>query len=79
LVEATPDTSLLYVLRNDLGLNDPKLGCGLGQSGLCAAIVGGELTRRCSIALRDVGEGQITTLEGLGGAEKASSHAEIVH
>jgi nicotinate dehydrogenase subunit A len=66
LVDAEPDTPLLYVLRNDLGLNGPKFGCGLGQCGACAAIVGGKLSRTCSIALRDVGEDQITTLEGLG-------------
>jgi nicotinate dehydrogenase subunit A len=66
LVDAAPDTPLLYVLRNDLGLNGPKFGCGLGQCGACAAIVGGKLTRTCSIVLRDVGGDKITTLEGLG-------------
>jgi len=70
LVEATPDTPLLYVLRNDLGLNGPKFGCGLGQCGACAAIVGGKLARTCSTALRDVGEDQVITLEGLGTAQK---------
>jgi nicotinate dehydrogenase subunit A len=70
LVEATPDTPLLYVLRNDLGLNGPKFGCGLGQCGACTAIAGGKLARTCSIALRDVGEDQVTTLEGLGTVEK---------
>ncbi|WP_426440407.1 (2Fe-2S)-binding protein [Bradyrhizobium genosp. P] len=70
LVEAAPDTPLLYVLRNDLGLNGPKFGCGLGQCGACAAIVGGKLTRTCSIALRDVGEDKVITLEGLGTAQK---------
>jgi len=70
LVEATPDTPLLYVLRNDLGLNGPKFGCGLGQFGACAAIVGGKLARTCSITLRDVGEDQVTTLEGLGTVQK---------
>jgi nicotinate dehydrogenase subunit A len=69
-VDAAPDTPLLYVLRNDLGLNGPKFGCGLGQCGACAAIVGGKLTRTCSIALRDVGENKVTTLEGLGTLEK---------
>src|SRR6201984_148085 len=70
LVDAAPDTPLLYVLRNDLGLNGPKFGCGLGQCGACAAIVGGILVRTCSIALRDVGEGEVVTLEGLGTAQK---------
>jgi aerobic-type carbon monoxide dehydrogenase small subunit (CoxS/CutS family) len=65
-VDAAPDTPLLYVLRNDLGLNGPKFGCGLGQCGACAAIVGGKLTRTCSIALQDVAEDKITTLEALG-------------
>ena len=66
VVDAAPDTPLLYVLRNDLGLNGPKFGCGLGQCGACAASVGGKLTRTCSIALRDVGDDPIVTLEGLG-------------
>jgi nicotinate dehydrogenase subunit A len=70
LVDAAPDTPLLYVLRNDLGFNGPKFGCGLGQCGACAAIVGGKLARTCSIALGDVGEDKITTLEGLGTAQK---------
>jgi nicotinate dehydrogenase subunit A len=70
LVDAAPDTPLLYVLRNDLGLNGPKFGCGLGQCGACAAIVGGNLVRTCSIALRDVGEGEVVTFEGLGTAQK---------
>jgi len=70
MVDAAPDTPLLYVLRNDLELNGPKFGCGLGQCGACAAIVGGKLTRTCSIALRDVGENRITTLEGLGTVQK---------
>ena len=65
-VAAAPETPLLYVLRNDLGLNGPKFGCGLGQCGACAALVGGRLTRTCSIALRDVGDDPIITLEGLG-------------
>jgi nicotinate dehydrogenase subunit A len=70
LVDAAPDTPLLYVLRNDLGLNGPKFGCGLGQCGACAAIVGGILTRTCSIALQDVGDDQVVTLEGLGTVQK---------
>lgn len=70
LVDAAADTPLLYVLRNDLGLNGPKFGCGLGQCGACAAIVGGKLARTCSITLRDVGEDQVTTLEGPGTAQK---------
>ncbi len=69
-MDAGPDTPLLYVLRNDLGLNGPKFGCGLGQCGACAAIVGEKLARTCLTTLRDVGEDQITTLEGLGTAQR---------
>jgi nicotinate dehydrogenase subunit A len=69
LVDAGPDTPLLYVLRNDLGLNGPKFGCGLGQCGACVAIVGGNLVRTCSTPLRDVGTDDVTTLEGLGSLE----------
>ena len=65
LVEAAPDTPLLYVLRNDFGLNGPRFGCGFGQCGACAAIVGGKLTRTCTMTLREVGEEKVTTLEGL--------------
>jgi nicotinate dehydrogenase subunit A len=67
---APADTPLLYVLRNDLGLNGPKFGCGLGQCGACAAIVSGNLVRTCSLSLRDVGDGAVTTLEGLGTVER---------
>jgi nicotinate dehydrogenase subunit A len=70
LVNAAGDTPLLYVLRNDLGLNGPKFGCGLGQCGACAAIVGKDLQRTCSIALQDIGDDEVITLEGLGTAEK---------
>jgi nicotinate dehydrogenase subunit A len=69
VVDAAPDTPLLYVLRNDLGLNGPKFGCGLGQCGACAAIVGGNLVRTCTTPLGDVGSDQVTTLEGLGSVE----------
>jgi len=70
VVNAAGDTPLLYVLRNDLGLNGPKFGCGLGQCGACAAIVGKDLQRTCSIALQDIGGDEVITLEGLGTAEK---------
>ena len=73
MVDAAPDTPLLYVLRNDLALNGPKFGCGLGQCGACAAIVGGKLARTCLIALQDVGNDKITTLEGLGTLQKPHS------
>ena len=70
VVEAEGDTPLLYVLRNDLGLNGPKFGCGQAQCGACTAIVGGEATRTCTFPLSAVGNASVVTLEGLGTVEK---------
>jgi nicotinate dehydrogenase subunit A len=67
---AEGDTPLLYVLRNDLGLNGPKFGCGLAQCGACTAIVGDEATRTCVLPLSDVGDAPVVTSEGLGSIEK---------
>ena len=65
-----PDMPLLYALRNDLDLRGPRFGCGLGQCGACTVIVDGEAVRSCQLPLSAVGAGKITTLEGLGTAEK---------
>jgi nicotinate dehydrogenase subunit A len=65
-VEADPATPLLYVLRNDLRLNGPKFGCGLGQCGACTVIAGGEPIRSCVTPVSAVGAQEILTLEGLG-------------
>jgi nicotinate dehydrogenase subunit A len=65
-VEADPATPLLYVLRNDLGLNGPKFGCGLGQCGACTVIAGGEPISSCVTPVSAVGAQEILTLEGLG-------------
>ena len=59
-------TPLLYVLRNDLELNGPKYGCGLGQCGACAVLVDGVAARSCVLPLRAVAGRSVTTLEGLG-------------
>ena len=69
-VPAEPDTPLLYVLRNDLGLNGPKFGCGLGQCGACTVLLNAEPTRSCVTPVGDVGSEEVTTLEGLGTIEK---------
>ena len=61
-----PAEPLLYVLRNQLGLNGPKFGCGLCQCGACTVLLEGEATRSCSIAVSDVAGKSVTTLEGLG-------------
>ncbi|MCD6732520.1 MAG: (2Fe-2S)-binding protein [Burkholderiaceae bacterium] len=66
LVDAAPGTPLLTVLRNDLGLNGPKYGCGLGQCGACTVLVDGTAARACVIPVAGVAGRQVTTLEGLG-------------
>ena len=62
---AAPDTPLLYVLRNDMQLNGPKFGCGLGECGACAVLIDGKVARSCSIPLSVVTGKKVTTLEGL--------------
>jgi nicotinate dehydrogenase subunit A len=68
-VDAEADTPLLYVLRDDLGLNAAKFGCGLGQCGSCTVIVDGKAVLSCVTPLLLVEGKQITTLEGLGTIE----------
>jgi nicotinate dehydrogenase subunit A len=63
---ADPDTPLLYVLRNDLKLNGPKFGCGLGQCGACTVILDGTAVRSCITTVNDARDREIVTLEGLG-------------
>ena len=65
-VTAEPDTPLLYILRNDLGLNGAKFGCGLGQCGACTVLVEGQPVRSCITELQAVAGRPVTTLEGLG-------------
>ena len=69
-VDAEPDTPLLYVLRNDLGLNAAKFGCGLGQCGACVVLVDGAPMRSCITPIGALGQSEITTLEGLGTVER---------
>lgn len=68
-VEAEPDTPLLYVLRNDLGLHAAKFGCGLSQCGACTVLVDGEAVRSCVYPVSNAAGKQVTTLEGLGNEE----------
>jgi nicotinate dehydrogenase subunit A len=65
-VNAEPDTPLLYVLRNDLGLNGAKFGCGLGQCGACTVIVDGAAVFSCLMPIALLPGRQVTTIEGLG-------------
>ena len=63
-LDIDPSTPLLYILRNDLGLQGPRFGCGLGQCGLCTVIINGAATRSCIMPASAVKD-EITTLEGL--------------
>ena len=65
-VDAAPDTALLYVLRNDLELNGPKFGCGLGECGTCTVLIDSVAARSCVIPIGGCVERDIVTLEGLG-------------
>jgi nicotinate dehydrogenase subunit A len=64
-VKCDENTPLLYVLRNDLELNGPKFGCGLGQCGACTVLIDGRPTRSCVTPLRSVGSAAVVTLDGL--------------
>jgi nicotinate dehydrogenase subunit A len=64
-VQASPETPLLYVLRNELGLHGPQFGCGLEQCGACMVIMGREAKQSCKITVAEVGQTPIITLEGL--------------
>ena len=69
-VPAEPDTPLLYVLRNDLTLNAAKFGCGLAQCGACTVLIDGKAVRSCVAPIGNLGNAEITTLEGLGTVDK---------
>lgn len=71
-VRVEPQTPLIHVLRNDLGLKGAKLGCGLEQCGACTVIVGSEAVLACGLEVGEVGEREVTTLEGL--AENGRLH-----
>lgn len=71
-VDVEPATPLLYVLRNDVGLEGPRFGCGLGQCGACTVIIKGEAVRSCIRPISSVQGAEITTLEGL--AQDGSLH-----
>ena len=64
-VQATPDTPLLYVLRNELGLNSPQFGCGSENCGACTVLLGSKAYKSCKLPVSDATGGAITTLEGL--------------
>lgn len=69
-VTAKPDTPLLYVLRNDLGLTAAKYGCGVGQCGACNVVIDGDIAFSCTTAVKTAVGKSILTLEGLGTTDK---------
>jgi nicotinate dehydrogenase subunit A len=69
-VAAEPNTPLLYVLRNDLGLKGTRFGCGAGHCGACTVLVDGNAVQSCDTPLWSAAGREITTIEGLGTAER---------
>jgi nicotinate dehydrogenase subunit A len=65
-LDVEPDTPLLYVLRNNLGLNAAKFGCGLGQCGACTVVVDGKAVLSCVVPVMLIANRAVTTVEGLG-------------
>ena len=69
-LEAEPDTPLLYVLRNDIGLNGAKFGCGLGQCGACTVLLDDKPVYACLLPIAALQGRKVRTLEGLGTLER---------
>lgn len=69
-LDVDPSTPLLFVLADELGLRGPKFGCGMAQCGACTVIRRGQAVRSCVMPVSDVGQDEVTTLEGLGTPEK---------
>jgi aerobic-type carbon monoxide dehydrogenase small subunit (CoxS/CutS family) len=68
-LEAEPDTPLLWVLREDLGLTGTKFGCGIAACGACSVHLDGKVVRSCSVAISDAAGKTVTTIEGLKSAD----------
>jgi len=73
VVKAEGDTPLIYVLRNELKLTGPRMGCGMAQCGSCAVLVDGEEMRSCVTSVSYAVGKKVTTVEGLGTPEKMNS------
>jgi nicotinate dehydrogenase subunit A len=69
-VNVDPETPLLFVLNDELGLRGPHFGCGMAQCGACTVILRGNVVRSCVLPVNAVGQDEVTTLEGLGTPEK---------
>ena len=73
--DSPPDTPLLWVIREELRLTGTKFGCGIAQCGACTVHINGQAVRSCQVMLGDVGNGAITTIEGLMPAHRARGGA----
>ncbi len=69
-IEADADMPLLYALRDNLGMKEPRFGCGLAQCGACTVLINGEPTRSCVTPVSAVGARKVTTLAGIGTPQK---------
>jgi nicotinate dehydrogenase subunit A len=70
IVAVDPDTPLLFVLNDELGLRGPRFGCGMAQWGACTVVMRGQVVRSCVMPVSAVGQDEVTTLEGLGTPER---------
>jgi nicotinate dehydrogenase subunit A len=70
---AAPETPLLYILRNDLGLDSARYGCGAAQCGACNVLLDNRVIRSCVVSAAAASQGKITTLEGLGKTGKLNA------
>ncbi len=70
LLAVDPETTLLFVLNDELGLRGPRFGCGMAQCGACSVMMRGQVVRSCVMPLKAVGQDEVTTLEGLGTPEQ---------
>ena len=71
-VNSDPNTPLLWVIRDELRLTGTKYGCGIAHCGACTVQLDGTAVRSCQVAVGDIGEGSVTTIEGVSGDEAAA-------
>lgn len=71
-VDVLPDTPLLWVIRDAIGLTGTKFGCGVAMCGACTVFLNGKPLRSCSLPVSALGDGEITTIEGIAGREAAA-------
>ena len=71
-VDVLPDTPLLWVIRDAIGLTGTKFGCGIAMCGACTVFLNGKTVRTCAFPVSALGDSEITTIEGLSGREAAA-------